>query len=162
MPPALIFTSALTCGVLAALALRIYLSQAGFDFAALWQNLLGAGARQLRTTGPWWAIAGLAFVTGGIVAAALSRLPPPWRRHRPLRWTAGALLVLLLAHIGHSDTVRYGRPRRQRGGRAGGARYRSAICGVWGLSRDAALAGPPCCGDFLQSEIESLVQSSQL
>ena len=105
LPPALIFTTALTCGVLAALALQIYLSQAGFDFAALWQNLLGAGARQLRTTGPWWAIAGLAFLTGGIVAAALSRLPAPWRRHRPLRWTAGALLVLLLAHIGHSDTV---------------------------------------------------------
>jgi hypothetical protein len=105
LPPALIFTTALTCGVLAALALQIYLSQAGFDFAALWQNLLGAGARELRTTGPWWAIAGLAFVTGGIVAAALSRLPPPWRRHRPLRWTAGALLVLLLAHIGHSDTA---------------------------------------------------------
>lgn len=102
LPPALIFTTALTCGVLAALALQIYLSQAGFDLAALWQNLLGAGARQLRTTGPWWAIAGLAFVTGGIVAAVLTRLPPPWRRHRPLRWTAGALLVLLLAHIGHS------------------------------------------------------------
>jgi hypothetical protein len=105
LPPALIFTTALTCGVLPALALQIYLSQAGFDFAALWQNLLGAGARELRTTGPWWAIAGLAFVTGGVVAAALSRLPPPWRRHRPLRWTAGALLVLLLAHIGHSDTA---------------------------------------------------------
>jgi hypothetical protein len=103
LPPALIFTTALTCGVLAALALQIYLSQAGFDFAAVWRNLLGAGARELRTTGPWWAIAGLAFVTGGVVAAALSRLPLPWRRHRGLRWTAGALLLLLLAHIGHSD-----------------------------------------------------------
>jgi hypothetical protein len=105
IPPALIFTTALTCGVLAALALQIYLSHAGFDFAALWQNLVGVGSRQLRTTGPWWAIAGLAFVTGGIIAAALSRLPPPWRRHRPLRWIAGALLVLLLAHIGHSETA---------------------------------------------------------
>ena len=105
LPPALIFTTALTCGVLAALALQIYLSQAGFDFAAVWRNLLGAGARELRTTGPWWAIAGLAFVTGGVVAAALSRLPLPWRLHRGLRWTAGALLVLLLAHIGHSGTV---------------------------------------------------------
>ena len=51
LPPALIFTTALTCGVLAALALQIYLGQAGFDLAALWQNLLGAGTRQLRTTG---------------------------------------------------------------------------------------------------------------
>src|SRR5262249_199653 len=83
LPPASIFTTPLTRGVLAALALQIYLSQAGFDLAALWQNLLGAGTRQLRTTGPWWGIAGLAFATGGVVAAALSRLPLPWRRHRP-------------------------------------------------------------------------------
>src|SRR5215468_1958296 len=102
LPPALIFTTALTCGVLAALALQIYLGQAGFDFAALWQNLLGAGTRQLRTTGPWWGIAGLAFVAGGIVAAALSRLPPPWHRFRLLRWVAAIVIVLLLEDITHS------------------------------------------------------------
>jgi hypothetical protein len=104
LPPALICTAALTCGVLAALALQIYLSQAGFDFAALWENLFDARTRQLRTTGPWWAVAGLAFVTGGAVAAALGRLPPPWHRFRGLRWVAGAAIVLLLAHIGHSAT----------------------------------------------------------
>jgi hypothetical protein len=102
LPPALICTAALTCGVLAALALQIYLSNAGFDYAALWENLLGGGARELRTTGPWWAIAGVAFVTGGVVAAALVRLPPPWQRFRALRWAAGAVIVLLLAHVGHS------------------------------------------------------------
>ena len=102
LPPALISTTALICGVLAALALQIYLSNAGFDFAALWESLFAGGARELRTTGPWWAIAGLAFVTGGAVAAALGRLPPPWRRFRGLRWAAGAAIVVLLAHIGHS------------------------------------------------------------
>ena len=102
LPPALIYTTALTCGVLAALALQIYLSQAGFDLCSLGENLLSARARQLRTPGPWWAIAALAFVVGGAVAAALRRLPLPWRRFRGLRWAAGAAVVLLLAHIGHS------------------------------------------------------------
>jgi len=104
LPPALIFTTALTCGVLAVLALQIYLSRAGFDLAALWENVL-ANARQLRTTGPWWATAGLAFAIGGAVAAALTRSRLPFRRLRLLRWTAGAILVLVLADIGHSASA---------------------------------------------------------
>jgi hypothetical protein len=103
LPPALIYASALTCGVVAALALQAYLRSAGFELASPWDHLLSGGTRQLRTTGPWWAIAGLAFVTGGIAAAALSRLPPPWRRFRSLRWVAGAVIVLALAQIGHPD-----------------------------------------------------------
>ena len=101
----LIYAGAVTCGVLAALALQIYLIAAGFDLGALWESLLTAKARQLRTTGPWWAIAGTAFVVSGATAAALSRLPFPWRRFRPLRWALGAVIVLLLAHIGHSDAA---------------------------------------------------------
>src|SRR5262249_19339176 len=101
LPPALIYATALTCGVLVALALQAYLRSAGFELASPWDNLFATGARQLRTTGPWWAIAGLAFVPGGITAAALSRLPPPWRRFRLLRWVAGAAIVLALAQIGH-------------------------------------------------------------
>ena len=98
----LIYAGAVTCGVLAALAVQIYLSGAGFDLATLWQDLLSAGTRQLRTTGPWWALAGAAFVVSGATAAALDRFPFPWRRFRPLRWALGALVVLLLAHVGHS------------------------------------------------------------
>jgi hypothetical protein len=45
----------------------------------------------------------MAFVVSGATAAALVRLPFPWRRFRPLRWVLGALIVLLLAHIGHTD-----------------------------------------------------------
>ncbi len=102
LPRALIVTSAMTCGVLAALALQMYLGRAGFDLASLWENLSSAGARQLRTAGPWWAVAGIAFITSGIIAGALSRLPLPWRRFRLLRWATGAVILLLLAHIGHS------------------------------------------------------------
>ena len=106
LPPALIYATALTSGVLAALALQIYLRGAGFDFASLWgDGAFGGSARELRTTGPWWAVAGIAFAASGITAAALSRLPPPWRRLRLLRWVAGAALVLLLAQLGHPSAA---------------------------------------------------------
>jgi hypothetical protein len=105
LPPALIYAAALTCGVLAGMALQVYLSSAGFDLAGLWENLFASGARQLRTAGPWWAIAGIAFVTSGITAAALSRLPPPWQRFRLLRWVVGAAIVLALAQIGHPSAA---------------------------------------------------------
>ena len=101
----LIYAGAVTCGVLAAMALQIYLSGAGFDLGALWEGLLAAKGRQLRTTGPWWAIAGTAFAVGGATAAALSRFPFPWRRFRPLRWALGAMIVLLLAHVGHTEAA---------------------------------------------------------
>ena len=102
LPPALIYAAALTCGVLAALALEVYLTGAGFDPANLWENFLSSGTRDLRTAGPWWGIAALAFVVGGITAAALSRLPPPWHRYRLLRWVAAGVIVLLLEDITHS------------------------------------------------------------
>jgi hypothetical protein len=102
LPPALIYATALTCGVFAALALEVYLTSAGFDLASLWENFLSSGTRDLRTTGPWWGIAGLAFVAGGITAAALSRLPPPWHGFRLLRWVAAGAIVLLLEDISHS------------------------------------------------------------
>jgi hypothetical protein len=101
MPRPLVYATALTCGVLAAMALQIYFARIGFDLVSLWQTLL-SGKGELRTLGPWWAIAGLAFIVGGAVAAALARLPLPWRRFRLLRWAAGAGIVLALADIGHS------------------------------------------------------------
>src|SRR5271166_185695 len=101
LPVTLVYGTALTCGVLAAIAVQIQLSRAGFDFISLWQNLFSSRAMQLRTAGPWWAIAGMAFIVSGAVAAALSRVTLPWRRLRLLRWAAGAVVVFLLADIGH-------------------------------------------------------------
>jgi len=102
LPPILIYATALTCGVMAALALQIYLGRAGFDLVGLWESIFSARSLQLRAAGPWWAIAGLAFIVSGATAAALSRLPLPWRRFRLLRWAAGAAIVYALAEIGHS------------------------------------------------------------
>src|SRR5258708_6216892 len=100
LPATLVYTTALTCGVLAAIAVQAQLKRAGFDLIGLWQNLSSVRAMQLRTAGPWWAVAGLAFIVSGITAAALSRLSLPWRRFRLLRWAAGAAIVFLLADIG--------------------------------------------------------------
>ncbi len=102
LPRALIFTTALTCGVLAALVVQIQLSRAGLDVVGLWQNLFSTKALQLRTAGPWWAIAGSAFIASGAVAAALSRFPLPWRGFRLLRWILGGIIVFALAHVGHA------------------------------------------------------------
>jgi hypothetical protein len=100
LPATLVYTTALTCGVLAAIALQIQLSRAGYNLIGLWQNLSSLRAMQLRTAGPWWAITCLAFIVGGITAATLSRLSLPWRRFRLLRWVAGAALVFVLADAG--------------------------------------------------------------
>jgi hypothetical protein len=105
LPRTLVYATAMTCGVLAALALQIYLNRAGYDLVGLWGNPLSPRALQLRTTGPWWATAGLAFLVSGAVATMLSRLPLPWRRFRLLRWIAGAVVVYLLAYVGHSAAV---------------------------------------------------------
>jgi hypothetical protein len=102
LPRTSIYTTAMTCGVLAALGLQIHLNAAGFDFVGFWRNLFSTEALQLRTAWPWWGTAGLAFVVSGATAAALSRLPLPWSRFRLLRWAAGAAIVLILAHVGHS------------------------------------------------------------
>jgi hypothetical protein len=96
LPRGLIFTSAISCGVLAALAAQIYLRNHGYDLVSFWQNPQAA-----KALFPWWTVAGLAFVASGATGAVLSRLPSPWRRFRLLRWVAGIALVFFLAGIDH-------------------------------------------------------------
>jgi hypothetical protein len=102
LPQALTYCAAVTVGILAALAVQIWLGRAGFDLVALWQDAFSTKAVQLRSAGPWWAMAGAAFIAAGATAAALSRLPPPWSRFRLLRWVLGAAVIFVLADIGHS------------------------------------------------------------
>jgi hypothetical protein len=97
LPRLLIYAVALTAGVIAALAAQIWLAAAGYELT--WQQVFSTKA-QLRTAGPWWAIAGAAFITAGLCGSALSRLALPWR-FRMLRWSLAALGVFALAHIGH-------------------------------------------------------------
>src|SRR6202047_2366354 len=92
LPATLIYATALTCGVMAAIGLQVYLNRAGYDLVSLWQNLLSPRAMQLRTAGPWWAMAGVAFIVSGVKAAALRRLPFP-RRRLGVLWGAGGARV---------------------------------------------------------------------
>ena len=105
LPGVLIYLVALTAGVLAALAVQMWFTAAGYDPASVWQDLVSSKRLDLRAAGPWWAMAGAAFIASGATAAALSRLPLPWRRLRMVRWILGALLVFGLAHIGHSGAA---------------------------------------------------------
>src|SRR5205823_6232841 len=105
LPAVLIYATALTCGVLSAVALQIYLARAGFSPVPLWDSLFSARVVDLRTTGPWWAIAGISFLISGVVAAALSRVSFPLRRFLFARWILGIALVLLLAHLGHGSAA---------------------------------------------------------
>jgi hypothetical protein len=96
LPRSLIFTSAVGCGVLAALAAQIYLRNHGYDLVSFWQSPQSA-----KALGPWWWMAIVGAVVSSATAAALSHLPLPWRRFRLLRWVAGIALVFFLAQIDH-------------------------------------------------------------
>jgi hypothetical protein len=102
LPRPLIYAAAMTCGVLAAMAVQILLSRAGIELAAVWDNLFSNSAPQLRSAGTWWLMVGSAFLVSAAVAGALSRLPWPWHRFRLVRWIMAAAVVYALADIGHS------------------------------------------------------------
>jgi hypothetical protein len=105
LPRALIFVTAITCGILAAIAVEIALAHSGVELAGAWHTLLTPQALQIRSAGAWWLMAGAAFLTGAIVAGALSRLPLPWRRLRAVRWILGGALVYGLAQAGDAATL---------------------------------------------------------
>jgi hypothetical protein len=101
LPPALVYVTALVCGMLAAMVVEGLLGHSGIALAELWRDLGSADTPQMRSAGAWWLVVGSAFVVGAVTAAALSRLPLPWRQFRLLRWVLGAGLVFALAEAGH-------------------------------------------------------------
>ena len=107
VPRPLVLVTAMTCGVLAAIAAQIVLAQRGIELAGMWRDIAGKGFH-LRAAGAWWMMPGTALLVGAAVAAALSRYPLPWLGFRLLRWIAGAALVGALAHIGHAAAMKAG------------------------------------------------------
>src|SRR5882672_12596411 len=98
---ALVYVTSMTCGVLAAIAAEILLRRTGVEIADTWRSLASGQSLQIRAVSVFWLMIGSAFVASAVVAAALSRLPPPWLRLRALRWLASAVLVFALAEAGH-------------------------------------------------------------
>jgi hypothetical protein len=105
----LVYVTSMTCGVLAAIAAEALLRRTGVEIADSWRSFT-SGQLQMRAVSVFWLMIGSAFVVSAVVAAALSRLPPPWLRLRTLRWLAGAVLVFALAEVGHiaGTTVGHG------------------------------------------------------
>ena len=98
---ALVYVTGITCGVLAAIAAEILLRRTGVEIADTWRSLASGQSLQIRAVSVFWLMIGSAFVASAVVAAALSRLPPPWLRLRTPRWLASAVLVFALAEAGH-------------------------------------------------------------
>ena len=103
----LVYVTSMTCGVLAAIAAEILLRRTGVEIADTWRSL-ASGQLQMRAVSVLWLMIGSAFVVSAVVAAALSRLPPPWLRLRTLRWLASVVLVFALAEAGHIAAITVG------------------------------------------------------
>ncbi len=103
----LVYVTSMTCGVLAAIAAEILLRRTGVEIADTWRSL-ASGQLQMRAVSIFWLMIGSAFVVSAVVAAALSRLPPPWLRLRTLRWLASLVLVFALAEAGHIAAITVG------------------------------------------------------
>jgi hypothetical protein len=108
VPRALVLVTATTCGVLAAIAAQIVLAQRGIELAGMWREVVAGKGFHLRAAGAWWMMPGTALLVGAAVAGALSRYPLPWLGLRLVRWIAGAILVGVLAHVGHAAAMKAG------------------------------------------------------
>jgi len=105
---ALVYVTGMTCSVLAAIAAEILLRRTGVEIADTWRSLASGQSLQIRAVSVFWLMIGSAFVASAVVAAALSRLPPPWLRLRTLRWLASVVLVFALAEAGHIAAITVG------------------------------------------------------
>jgi hypothetical protein len=108
LPRALVYMTGITCGVLAAIVAEILLRRTGVEIADTWRGLASGQSLQIRAVSVFWLMIGSAFVASAVVAAALSRLPPPWLRLRTLRWLASVVLVFALAEAGHIAAITVG------------------------------------------------------
>jgi hypothetical protein len=105
---ALVYVTGMTCGLLAAIAAEILLHRTGIEIADTWRSLASGQSLQMRAVSVFWLMIGSSFVVSAVVAAALSRLPPPWLRLRTLRWLASAVIVFALAEVGHIAAITVG------------------------------------------------------
>jgi len=97
----LVYVTAVTCGVLAAMTVQMLLSRAGVELAGAWDSLFSK-VPQVRSAGIWWLMVGSGFFISAAVAGTLSWLPWPWYRFRLLRWILAAAVLFALANVGHS------------------------------------------------------------
>jgi hypothetical protein len=100
--PGLIFGAAVTCGTFAALAVHILLRAAGIELLAMWRHIAPTNVAEIKAALAWWLTAGTALAASWLTVVMLKARPIARRRARVLQWLLGAVLVVVLAGIGHS------------------------------------------------------------
>lgn len=95
-----IFASAVTCGVLVAIAAGLVAERLGFGLASAWGHGFPTNSDAVRSALGWWTIGGAGFV-GSFVAFRLLADPAERRIVRVLAWLLGAALFVLLAGVEH-------------------------------------------------------------
>ncbi len=102
LPRVLLFVTALTCGLLLALAVHMALTGAGAGLTSMWHTLFPSSMDQFKSALAWWAI-GIAGCVGSLGAVLLLQKPAagqPLRRF--LRLIVGLTFFCLLAAAGHA------------------------------------------------------------
>ncbi|MPZ55111.1 MAG: hypothetical protein GEU91_01190 [Rhizobiales bacterium] len=93
----IIFATAMTSGVLLAIAAHMLSGRFGVGLTSIWRELFPTDANAVRSALGWWTIAGTGFA-GSFLAGLLAQDGPRGRpRRRGLRWLIGAFAFLLLA-----------------------------------------------------------------
>src|SRR5215217_2343845 len=64
----LVYVTAVTCGVLAAMTVQMLLSRAGVELAGAWDSLFSK-VPQVRSAGIWWLMVGSGFFISAAVRA---------------------------------------------------------------------------------------------
>jgi hypothetical protein len=105
LPRVLVYVTAMICGLFAAITAQVLLRRNGIELADTWRSLASGQTLQTRSVSAFWLMVGASFLVSAIVAAALSRLPLPWHRLRPLRWLLSAVIVFAFAEVGHIAAV---------------------------------------------------------
>jgi hypothetical protein len=102
MPRALLFTTALTCGLLLALVVHIALTGAGAGLTSIWHTLFSSSMDQLKSALAWWAIGISGYVGSWSTILLLRRTSAGRPLHRLLRVSLGLGFFCLLAAAGHT------------------------------------------------------------
>jgi hypothetical protein len=112
LPRTLLFTAAMTGGVLVALAVHIITSRLGMGLGSPWRELFPTPGDQLRSALAWWLIAAAAGVASFIAAMLLTDPPARTRWRTIVEWGVGGAFLFLLVGSQHYGTGEVGIPTK--------------------------------------------------
>lgn len=105
LPRVFVFGCALTCGVLSALAVSIFLRGAGLDLASAWHDLFPSSGDRLASALAWWLIGASGFAAGFIAVSLVRASAGGSAGGRLLQWGAAIAFVCALTAVGHAGAA---------------------------------------------------------